>query len=210
MPPPRARRRLSTAALTLALLAGLTPAADAAGPGPASNTSVFRDGFETPVVAAGQFRRYPAGSHLGPWTVTRGDVDLATTRLWQVTEGRQNLDLDGAANGTIETTIPVRPLTTYRITYDLAGNPAAAPLVKTGEVRVNGKAVQRFTFDTGRTSLSRMAFTTGSVSVFSLTGSMRLEFASTTTPAGWGPVIDDVRVDSCLILLCPTGKAARV
>jgi hypothetical protein len=187
--------------LTAALL--MLPPAPAPAPAP-----VFRDGFESPA-AAGQFQRFGAGSRLGPWTVTAGDVDLSTTRLWQTPEGRQNLDLDGDVNGAVSATIPVRPLTTYRISFSLAGNPAAGPRVKTGEVRVDGRTALPFTFDTSLTSLSRMAFTTRALYVFALTGHLRLDFASTTRPAGWGPVIDDVRVDSCLVVLCPTAKAAQ-
>jgi choice-of-anchor C domain-containing protein len=172
-------------------------------PTAATPAPVFRNGFESPVVG-GQFQRFAAGSRIGPWTVTAGNVDLATTSLWQTPEGRQNLDLDGDTNGTVSTTIPVRPLVTYRISYALAGNPASAPLIKTGGVRVNGKVVQLFTFDTGLTSLSRMGFTTRTLYVFSLTKQLRLDFASTTRPAGYGPVIDDVRVDSCLVVLCPS------
>jgi choice-of-anchor C domain-containing protein len=193
-------RRILTAGLTAAMVVTAPPAAATTGP-------VFHDGFESPAVS-GQFQRYPAGTRLGRWTVTRGDVDLATTRLWQVSEGRQNLDLDGAANGAVTTTFPVKALTTYRISYALAGNPAAAPLLKTGEVLVNGRTAQRFSFDTGQTSLSRMDFGRRALYVFSLTGQMSLEFASTTAPAGWGPVLDDVRVDSCLVVLCPSRTAA--
>jgi hypothetical protein len=193
-------RRILTAVLTVGLVTTAPPAAAGTGP-------VFHDGFESPAVS-GQFQRYPAGAHLGPWTVTGGDVDLSSTDLWQVGEGRQNLDLDGDANGRVATTFAVKPLTTYRISYALAGNPAAAPLVKTGEVRVDDKVVQRFSFDTGRTSLSTMDFGRRAVYVFALTGRMRLEFASTTAPAGWGPVIDDVRVDSCLVVLCPARRPA--
>jgi len=213
---PRLRRLLAAAILAAAPTAGaatataataLAPTTTASPTRPAAAAPAFRDGFEFPLVT-GQFQRFPAGAHLGPWTVTAGDVDLSTAGLWQVPDGRQNLDLDGATNGTIATTVPVRPLTTYRIGYDLAGNPAAAPLVKTGAVRVNGRTVQRFTFDTSRTSLSRMAFGTREFYVFALTNQLRLEFASTTTPAGWGPVVDDVRVDSCLVVLCPSRTIA--
>jgi len=170
---------------------------------------VLQDGFESPAVR-GQFQRLPTGSHIGPWTVTAGNVDLSTSSLWQTPSGRQSVDLDGDVNGTISTTVPARPLTTYRVTYALAGNPAAAPMRKTGEVRVNGKVVQRFAFDTSLTSLSRMAYGTRTLYVFALTRELRLDFASTTSPAGYGPVLDDVRVDSCLVVLCPgTRRAPR-
>ena len=115
-------RRILTLGLTATLL---TPAA----PAPA-----FRDGFESPPVS-GQVQRLPTGSHLGAWTVTAGTVDLATSRLWQTPTGRQTLDLDGDTNGTISTTITVRPLTTYKVTYALAGNPASALVTATVLVR---------------------------------------------------------------------------
>jgi choice-of-anchor C domain-containing protein len=196
-------RRILTAGITAALVLPAVTASAATPSGP-----IFQDGFESPVVA-GQFQQFPTGARIGPWTVTSGNVDLATTRLWQSPEGRQNLDLDGNANGAVSTTIATRPLTTYRVTFKLAGNPAAGPLIKSGEVRANGRTVQRFTFDTHLTSLSRMGFTTSTVFVFSLSDKLTLQFASTTQPAGWGPVIDDVRVDSCLVILCPKTKAAR-
>jgi choice-of-anchor C domain-containing protein len=196
-------RRILTAGIIAALVLPAVTASAATPSGP-----VFHDGFESPL-AGGQFQRYAAGSRIGPWTVTAGDVDLATTKLWQVPEGRQNLDLDGDANGAVSTTVAARPLTTYRVTFALAGNPAAGPRIKSGEVRVNGKPVQRFTFDTSLTSLSRMGFTTRTAYVFSLSDRLTLQFASTTQPAGWGPVIDDVRVSNCLVILCPSTKAAR-
>jgi hypothetical protein len=192
-------RRILTAGLIAALVLPTATASAATTPGPA-----FHDGFESPAVK-GQSQRFPTGSHLGPWTVTAGTVDLATTSLWQTPSGRQTLDLKGV----VSTTIGVRPLTTYRVTYALAGNPAAGPRRKTGEVRVDGRTVQRFTFDTSLTSLSRMAFATRTAYVFSLAEQLRLDFASTTAPAGYGPVIDDVRVDSCLVVLCPSTRAGR-
>jgi hypothetical protein len=51
-----------------------------------------------------------------------------------------------------------------------------------------------------------MAYGTRTVYVFALTDQMRLDFASTTRPAGYGPVLDDVRVDSCLVILCAGPK----
>jgi hypothetical protein len=61
--------------------------------------------------------------------VTAGNVDLSTARLWQTPDGRQSLDLDGDANGAVATTVTSRPLTTYRITLTLVGNPVDSCLV---------------------------------------------------------------------------------
>ncbi|MEU8815714.1 DUF642 domain-containing protein [Actinoplanes sp. NPDC048796] len=168
--------------------------------------ATFAGGFEQPYVD-GAYYRYAAGTQLGPWTVTRGDVDLASNALWQVTEGRQNLDLDGGQQGAVATTFPTEPLLTYRISYDLAGNYAGPPAVKTGELRVNGKLIQPLSFDTTGKTATNMGFVRRTAYVLAKGTSFTLEFASTTTPAGYGPVIDDVRVDPCLLIICPRTNA---
>ncbi|GID25200.1 DUF642 domain-containing protein [Paractinoplanes brasiliensis] len=180
----------------------LLAAALLAAPAPAP---AFLDGFETPAVTGGS-TRYAAGAQLGPWQVTAGDVDLSTTRLWSTAEGRQNLDLDGAVNGAVARTVTSTPLLTYRISYSLGGNYVGAPAVKTGELRVNGKVVQKLSFDTAGKSRDNMGYTRHTAYVPARSRSLRVEFASTTSPAGHGPLIDDVRVDSCLLILCPKAR----
>lgn len=184
-------------------LAGLIGASAAA------SAPVLTDGFEQPVVPR-SFQAYAVGRPVGAWTVSKGNVDLVTTDLWTPAEGRQSLDLDGNTQGAVARTFRSTPLLTYRISYALAGNYVAAPAVKTGEVRVNNKIVQRMSFDTTGKSRNNMGFTRHTAFVLAKTASMRLEFASTTTPAGHGPVIDDVRVDSCLVILCPKAAATPV
>ncbi|WP_203777805.1 DUF642 domain-containing protein [Paractinoplanes deccanensis] len=169
-------------------------------------TLVFGDSFEKPHVA-GAYYRYAAGTQLGPWTVTRGDVDVAADSLWQVAEGRQNIDLDGGQQGAIAATFATKPLLTYRITYALAGNYAGPPTIKTGELRVNGQVIQQLSFDTTGRSATDMGFTRRTAYVLARGTSFELEFASTTTPAGHGPVIDDVRVEACLLIICPKAQA---
>ncbi|MBU2662995.1 DUF642 domain-containing protein [Actinoplanes bogorensis] len=181
----RARRLLAGAAL----LAAAAPA------------PVFTDGFETPVVAQG-FTRYATGAQLGPWTVTAGNVDLSTTHLWSTAQGRQNLDLDGDRAGAVARTITTTPLLTYRISYALGGNYVGGPAVKTGELRVNGQVAQKLSFDTTGKSRDNMGYTRHTAYVLAKGTSMRIEFASTTTPSGYGPLIDDVRVDKCVAVLC--------
>jgi choice-of-anchor C domain-containing protein len=194
------RRVLLSAAVGMVVLS--TGGGASAGP----DRAVFKDGFEKPAVG-GAFYRYAAGTQLGAWTVTRGDVDLSSDSLWQVTEGRQNLDLDGGQPGAVAATFATKPLLTYRITYSLGGNYVAGPPVKTGEVRVNGKVLQKMTFDATGKSARTMGFQKRAAYVLAQGSSIRLEFASTTTPGGYGPVVDDVRVDACLLIICPKGRA---
>ncbi|MBM2622245.1 DUF642 domain-containing protein [Actinoplanes sp. LDG1-06] len=166
----------------------------------------FQDGFESPAVPSG-FSRLSAGTQIGPWQVSAGDVDLSTTHLWTTAEGRQNLDLDGTTNGAVTRTVPTTPLLTYRITYALGGNYVGPPAVKTGELRVNNQPTQTLTFNTAGRSRDNMGYTRHTTYVLAKSRSLKIEFAGTTTPAGYGLLLDDVRVDSCVIILCPRAAA---
>jgi hypothetical protein len=86
----------------------------------------------------------------------------------------------------------------YRIHYSLAGNPEGGPAVKTGKVLVNGVPFQHFSFDTTGKTKAEMGYVRNSF-VASIRGAApTLTFVSTTSPAGHGPVIDDVSVEACL------------
>jgi hypothetical protein len=78
--------------------------------------------------------------------------------------------------------------------------------VKTAELRANGRAIQQLSFDTTGRYRDSMGFTRHTTHVLAKSTSLRLEFAS-TTPGGFGPVIDEVRVDSCVLVLCPKSAA---
>ncbi|HEV2779942.1 MAG TPA: choice-of-anchor C family protein [Actinophytocola sp.] len=162
----------------------------------------FADGFESPVVAPNTFASFVAGQQMGVWTVTQIDVHLIGQNFWQATEGVQSLDLDGAFNGGVAVAFQTLPLFAYRVSYDLAGNPDGGPNIKTGLVRVNGAPAQDIVFDTTGKSRTNMGYVKKSFTVLSTSSSMTLEFLSTTTPGGWGPVIDDVVVEKCLLILC--------
>ncbi|MEE6259081.1 DUF642 domain-containing protein [Plantactinospora sonchi] len=195
---PRTRRTaigLGLAVTLSTLLAGV-PAS------PAAAAVVFADGFENPVIN-NDFTTFVEGDQLGPWSVTSGTVDL--TRDWQHAEGNQSLDLNGYSPGAVARTLSTRPLTTYRVSYALAGNPDSGPIVATGQVTVNGHTVDSFSFDTTGQTPSDMGYVRRTFYFTNvLSPSTTLRFASTTANAH-GPVIDDVRVESCLLVLCPAG-----
>ena len=198
------RRRVLLGVAMVAALSGLS----ITGATPAAATAVFKDGFESPVAPAGSFALFSAGQQMGNWTVTRGDVHLIGAGFWQSAEGLQSVDLDGGQQGAIATRINMTPLISYKVSYALAGNPASGPAIKTGQVLVNGNVAQSFSFDITGKSFSNMGYVRKSFLVLLTTASsLRLEFSSTTTPSGFGPVIDDVRVESCLLILCPRQPA---
>jgi choice-of-anchor C domain-containing protein len=169
---------------------------------PASAAVPFGDGsFESPVVAPNTFLDISAGQPLGRWTVTKGNVDLSGAGFWQTADGAQSLDLDGSQAGAVSQTFATSPLFAYEVSFALAGNPVDLPLVKTGQVLVNGHVVQNLSFDTTGKTEANMGYVHRGFTFLATGTSTTLEFAS-TTGTGFGPVIDDVEIQPCLLVLC--------
>jgi choice-of-anchor C domain-containing protein len=194
-------RRLAAAALAAVLLTGLT--AVTATPAQAL-TGIGNGSFETPVVTPGTFQDFHPGQLIGAWTVIQGNVDLIGAGFWQAADGVQSLDLDGSEfplMGGVAQTFSTIPLLKYRVTYRLAGNPAGGPQVKTGQIRANGNVIQSFSFDTTGRSFANMGYVHQETHLIATSLSTALEIRS-TTGSGFGPVIDDVDVESCLLVIC--------
>ncbi|MEN3361689.1 MAG: hypothetical protein V7637_5671 [Mycobacteriales bacterium] len=174
---------------------------------PAANAApAFSNGsFEVPVVPANTFRPVSAGQPLGAWTVTRGNVDHIGAGFWPAADGTQSIDLDGsiAPNlaGAVAQTFSTLPLTTYIVKFALSGNPASGPVVKTGTASVNGTVLRSFSFDVSGITGLNLEYRQVKFSFLSLGTQATLEFAS-TTGSGFGPVIDDVTVTPCLLVIC--------
>ena len=199
---------LTSAALVAVTSLSLAAAPPAAAAATTTTSGWLQDGFEAPVLAPDSFALFSAGQPMGAWTVTSGDVHLIGAGFWQAAEGSQSLDLDGGQRGAVAMDLPTVPLFVYRVSYSLAGNPVAGPTVKTGTASVNGGLTQSFSFDiTGKTRTD-MGYVRKSFHFLATSHTSTLEFASTTTPAGWGPVIDDVVVRACLLIICPGHAAA--
>lgn len=164
------------------------------------------DTFETPLAPVGSFSEPSAGQTIGPWTVTPNNVDLNGRGFYQAADGVQSVDLSGNSPGGVARSFDTfafpLPLYTYVITYCLAGNPDGGPPVKTGQILVNGTPVQNFSFDTSGKSRSNMGYLPQSVKFTSTGHSAKVEFRSTTTTV-YGPVIDKVAFEKCLLgLFC--------
>ena len=191
-------RRVVAAAA--AVVVGMTATAGTASAAPLNG---FTDGsFEDVAATPGSYDRYFAPATIGAWTVTQGSVDLIGAGFWQHADGNQSLDLDGAFDpGGVAQTFSTVPLLTYRVTYYLAGNPQSGPAIKTGQVLANGNVIQNFSFDVTGKTFADMGYVKRYTHFFSTSPSATLEFRS-TTGTGYGPVIDAVRVESCLLVVC--------
>ncbi|MFD4997926.1 choice-of-anchor C family protein [Streptomyces buecherae] len=166
--------------------------------------------FEYPTAPANSFTNVAAGGSIGPWSVTRGNVDHIGRGFWQAAERNQSVDLNGGTPGTVAQTFPTTPGTTYSVTYALAGNPGSGPAVKTGRVLIDGQTVQDFTFDiTGKTR-TNMGYVGRQVTFVARSASTTLSFASTTANSAHGPVIDDVVVRAaCCSCSCDRGATGK-
>ena len=91
---------------------------------PVQATNLIQNGsFETATVNPGSFLQLDAVSTaITGWTVSQGTIDYIGT-AWQASEGARSLDLQGLASGGIQQTFNTTIGETYRVTFDLAGNP---------------------------------------------------------------------------------------
>jgi choice-of-anchor C domain-containing protein len=156
------------------------------------------------VIAPNSFVNVGAGSTIGAWTVSEGNVDLIGAGFWQAADGVQSLDLEGSAfplAGAVTQTFSTLPLFKYRVTYQLAGNPASGPTIKTGQVIAGDSVIQSFSFDVTGKSITNMGYVGKTTHFIATNLSTTLTFRS-TTGSGFGPVIDKVRVESCLLVIC--------
>ena len=145
----------------------------------------------------------PAGSTLIPgWTVSVGNIDWESAPAcgWQPSAGSNSLDLVGVGAGGIggiQQTFDTIPGTTYQVSFDLAGNFGAGPVVKPLAVTING-VTSNFTFDTTGSSGSNMGWTTRTITFVANSSSSTINFVSDVSAAGGslnaGAALDNVRI----------------
>ncbi|GLF99197.1 choice-of-anchor C family protein [Streptomyces yaizuensis] len=168
----------------------------------AAAVSRFDDGsFEYPTAPANAFTTVTAGQPIGPWKVTSGAVDLIGAGFWQAAEGDQSVDLNAGQAGAVAQTFSTTAGRTYTVTYALAANPAGGPAVKSGRALVDGQNFQDFTFDSTGKTFAAMGYVQRQFTFVAGGSTTTLAFASTVS-GPYGPVIDDVRVETCRPCSC--------
>jgi hypothetical protein len=93
---------------------------------------------------------------------------------------------------------------TYRVGFDMAGNPDGGPTTKSLEVDLNGIAQDTATFDTTGKSHSAMGWTSMGFDFTATSASELLAFVSTTSgfsgndtfPGAFGPALDNVSINA--------------
>jgi choice-of-anchor C domain-containing protein len=143
----------------------------------------------------------PAGSTVIPgWVVSVGSVDWEGLPPlgWQSSNGSNSLDLVGSGGvGGVQQTFDTIPGVTYLVSFDLAGNFAAPPVIKPLAVTVNG-VTRNYTFDTtGKTGLN-MGWLPQSFTFVASGTSSTINFVSDVTASGGslnaGAALDNVQI----------------
>jgi choice-of-anchor C domain-containing protein len=135
------------------------------------------------------------------WTVVVGNIDWEGPPAcgWAPSDGSHSLDLVGQFFGVggIEQSFDTIPGVTYRVSFDLAGNYGAGPVIKPLAVTING-VTTNFNFDTTGRSQFDMGWTTHTLTFVATGTSSTIRFVSDVSAAGGtlnaGAALDNVRI----------------
>jgi choice-of-anchor C domain-containing protein len=144
---------------------------------------------------AGGWRLLAAGSTcITGWVIAAGSVDYSNG-LWMASNGIRSVELNGDSVGGISQTFDTLPNHSYRVTFDMAGNVAGPPVVKTMMVNAAGTS-QAYSFDSTGKLYTNMGWAARTFTFNSdSSGSTTIQFMSTSTAdPRTGPVIDNVVV----------------
>lgn len=151
----------------------------------------------------------PGNTDLSGWTVLGDSIDWIGP-YWQSSEGDHSLDLNGLGTGGIMQSFSTTTGVTYRVSFDLAGNPVLGPAQKIMASVLVGNDPVNYEFDTTGKSVSNMGWTTKSFDFTAgIGGSSMLIFAS-QVDGPCGPALDNVRVEQVVpepstLVMCITG-----
>ena len=131
------------------------------------------------------------------WKVTMGNIDYIGS-YWMSSDGNRSLDLNGITPGGISQNLVTAMGHTYKVTFDMAGNPDGAawsPVVKTMNVDTGGLPT-KYSFDTTGMSDLSMGWMPETYTFTATGASTPLTFTSTTggTFPWFGPALDNVAV----------------
>jgi len=181
-------RKTRLAVLVAVLTATVLAWGGSAGAYPIVNGS-FEDG-----PAVGSFvTLYSGDTSINGWVVAAGSISIDYIgSYWTASDGVRSIDLAGDTDGAIAQTLSTVPGTTYRVNFDLAGNPDNSNKIKHLQVSAGGN-VQDYWFDATGYTRSNMGWTEQVFFFTALDYSTTLQFASIGNNA-WGPALDNVRL----------------
>ena len=134
------------------------------------------------------------GTAIDNWSVDSGNVDYVGS-YWAASDGARSIDLNGSTAGTLSQSFATTPGATYKVTFDLSGNPASGPADKALSVNATGGTSTAYHYDTSveGNTLSDMKWQPQSYTFTAPSATTTLSFASQTTGA-YGPALDNVAI----------------
>jgi len=168
-------------------------------PSPVQPNLITNGSFENGADPGAFLFALPAGdTSIDDWTIATDNIDYIGTQ-WTASDGARSIDLSGAGGfgGSIIQTVPTEVGTEYVLVFDLAGNPGGSQGVKDVRILASGRDVN-FAFDTTGRSLTDMGWVTHTLPFTATSTSTTITFESLTT-SGFGPALDNVRVQEDLI-----------
>lgn len=161
---------------------------------PAQAVVLTNGSFEMGVFTGAPFETLAAGdTNITGWSIGGEGVDWIGS-FWQASDGGRSLDLSALGAGSIAQTLTTVANNTYRVTFDLSGNPIGAPPVKDVEVSINGVDGSFYGYSTGANSASNMNWLTYTYEFVATSTSSILAFTSQSDSAS-GPALDNVRIE---------------
>ncbi len=126
------------------------------------------------------------------WDIVSGNVDYITG-LWEASDGDRSVDLSGNRAGAIAQTIQTIPGASYKVVFDMAGNPDGGSNIKRLEVTA-GSTTEVRTFNTSGKTREAMGWEQRSFSFTATDTTTTLRFATADGESDFGPVIDNIRI----------------
>ena len=183
-------RRRSLFSAAFSAVASLSIAASAL-----AFSGVTNGSFENGTFSGAPWDTLNSGStNITGWTIGSGSVDSIGS-YWPASNGSRSIDLSGDGPGTISQALATTIGNTYTVSFDLSGNPACGPAIKTLIVNATGGSADPFTYDisVAGNTLTDMKWASRTYSFVATVTTSTLTLTSTTEGI-CGPAIDNIVV----------------
>jgi len=166
----------------------------AASAGVSASSLIQNGSFETATFDPGGFATLSAGdTRLTGWTIGGVSIDYIGT-YWQASDGDRSLDMSGLGAGSVSQMVALTANQSYLLSFDMAGNPDNAPVVKSLEVKISNGTdfAQTFTFDTTGQTKSAMGWVTYGINFVAASPTDYTFTFTSLDSEPYGPALDNV------------------
>jgi len=161
--------------------------------GSAAATAQSNLSFETGTNPGGFSTVFAGQPNITGWSVDFGSVDYIGN-YWQASNGVRSIDLNGQnQRGQISQEIATTAGWTYKVTFDMSGNPDGLPLSKFMIVGADKKSLSGYTYVIGTNTRANMQWVTNT---YHFTAENPITLLSFTSGINgfFGPVLDNINI----------------